>query len=77
MVSMVIVLFLVAVLVSLFFGRLAETLADRYRRRAEKGKCQPVFVQPAADTAKSEIILIERNEFIANRPFAAEAADRT
>ncbi|MGA2108857.1 MAG: hypothetical protein ABSH25_14570 [Syntrophorhabdales bacterium] len=38
MVSMVIVLSLVAVLISLFLGRLAETLADRYRQHAERQK---------------------------------------
>ena len=56
MVSMVIVLFLVAVLVSLFLGRLAETLADRYRRRAERRKPHPTLVQPVVDMAKSEAI---------------------
>jgi len=56
MVSMIIVLFLVAVLVSLFLGRLAETLADRYRRRAERQKSHLPLVQPVADMAKNEAI---------------------
>jgi hypothetical protein len=54
MVSMVIVLFLVGVLVSLFIGRLAETLADRYRRRVEIRKAHRNPVQPVADMAKNE-----------------------
>ena len=56
MVSMVIVLFLVAVLVSLFLGRLAETLADSYRRRSEGRKPQPSFVRPVTDMAKNEAV---------------------
>jgi len=56
MVSMVIVLFLVAVLVSLFLGRLAETLADRYRQRAERRKSHQALVQPVADMVKNEAI---------------------
>jgi hypothetical protein len=35
MVSMVIVLFLVAVVISLFLGRLAETLTNRFKERSE------------------------------------------
>ena len=53
MVSMVIVLFLVAVLVSLFIGRLAETLVDRYRQRAERQKSHRPVVRPVADMAKN------------------------
>ena len=36
MVSMVIVLFLVAVVIFLFVGRLAETLTDKYRQWAHR-----------------------------------------
>ncbi len=36
MVSMVIVLFLVAVVISLFLGRIAETLTDRFRERSQQ-----------------------------------------
>ncbi len=58
MVSMVIVLFLVAILVSLFIGRLAETLVDRYRRRAERQQShRPLvhrpLVRPVGDMAKN------------------------
>ena len=56
MVSMVIVLFLVAVLVSLFLGRLAEILSDRYRRRAERQKSSGPLVRPVADMVKNEAI---------------------
>lgn len=35
MVSMVIVLFLVAVVISLFLGRLAETLTEKFRERSQ------------------------------------------
>jgi hypothetical protein len=35
MVSMVIVLFLVAVVISLFLGRLAESLTNRLRKRSQ------------------------------------------
>ena len=56
MVSMVIVLFLVAVLVSLFLGRLAETLADRYRRRVEVRRPHRRLVQPVADMVKNEAV---------------------
>ena len=53
MVSMVIVLFLVAILVSLFIGRLAETLVDRYRRRAERQQSHRPLVRPVGDMAKN------------------------
>lgn len=44
MVSLVIILFLVAVLVSLFFGRIAEILVGRMQDRAneQKVKSEPV-----------------------------------
>ncbi len=35
MVSMVIVLFLVAVMISLFLGKLAETLTNRFGKRSQ------------------------------------------
>jgi hypothetical protein len=45
MISMVIVLFLVAVAISLFFGRFAETLTNRFRERSQPrqaGECLPL-----------------------------------
>ena len=56
MVSMVIVLFLVAVLISLFAGRLAETLTDKYRHRAERRKSPQRLRRPAADAVENEAV---------------------
>jgi hypothetical protein len=50
MVSMVIVLFLVAVAISLFFGRLAEIMTKRIKEQSERRqteKRQVVRVSPA------------------------------
>ncbi len=50
MVSMVIVLFLVAVAISLFFGRLAEIMTKRIKEQSERRqteKRQVVRVPPA------------------------------
>ena len=38
MVSMVVLLLLLALLITLFLGRLAETLAHRYMQRSERRK---------------------------------------
>ena len=54
MVSMVFVLFLAAVLVSLFVGRLAETLTDKYDQRKERRKFPERLVPPLADAAESK-----------------------
>ena len=54
MVSMAIVLLLLAVLIFLFLGRLAETLADGYRQRAERRKSRVLRIQPVTDTVKSQ-----------------------
>jgi hypothetical protein len=53
MVSMVIVLFLVAVAISLFLGRLAEVLTNRLRNRA--------FRQPSADAGSAAINEVRGN----------------
>ena len=38
MISMIIILFLLAVLISLFLGRVAEVLTNRYRSRSRRRK---------------------------------------
>jgi hypothetical protein len=49
MVSMVITLFLVAVLISLFAGRLAEVVLGKIRERAESRKRDLGAARPATD----------------------------
>lgn len=49
MVSMVIVLFLVAVAISLFFGRLAETLMNRFNEQSRRPEASESLSKPVAE----------------------------
>ncbi len=56
MLSMIFILFLVAVLISLFLGRLAEVLTNRYRHRSKRRKHGVRSIpHPAAATGTEEI----------------------
>ena len=54
MVSMVIVLFLVAVVISLFLGRLAETLTEKFRERSQPSQAARTSVGPAGRCARQQ-----------------------
>ncbi len=55
MVSMIVVLFLLAVLVSLFLGRLAETLSDRLRDRMKIDEPKQESANALVDVADDKV----------------------